>query len=211
VGIHYYRSAVPAAETAALVQNLGQPAVLLQADLRQPAEIERLFSELDKLPYQLAVLVNSAAEMLRIPVMDLTSEDWDAALDLNLRAPLLCSQAAARRMGETGGLIINISDAGTGRTWTGYPAYIVSKAGLEALTRLLARALAPRIRVNAIAPGLILPSEETSLEDWQRLVRRVPMQRAGEPEEVAHTVTFLLHNQYVTGESLAVDGGYRLA
>jgi pteridine reductase len=94
--------------------------------------------------------------------------------------------------------------------WTGYSAYIVSKAGLEVLTRLLAKALAPAVRVNAVAPGLILPAAELPPEQWQRLVDRLPLRAAGTPEDVARAVVFFVQNPYITGQVLAVDGGYQL-
>jgi NAD(P)-dependent dehydrogenase (short-subunit alcohol dehydrogenase family) len=106
--------------------------------------------------------------------------------------------------------VVNISDSGAQKTWTGFPAYIVSKAALETLTRLLARALAPAVRVNAVAPGLILPSEDTPPEQWQRLVERLPLKAAGSPDDVARAVAFLVESPYITGQVLAVDGGYRL-
>jgi len=113
-------------------------------------------------------------------------------------------------MQPEGGLIVNISDSGAAKTWTGYPAYEVSKAGLEMLTRLLARSLAPSIRVNAIAPGLILPPPDFPQAEWERLVLRLPLKKPGSPEAVIHALLFLIDNQYVTGETLVVDGGYQL-
>jgi pteridine reductase len=116
-------------------------------------------------------------------------------------------------MEAEGGLIVNITDAGASKAWTGYPAYIVSKAALESLTRVLARALAPNIRVNAIAPGLALPPEDAetlSADAWDRLVRRLPLPRPAAPEELAAALTYLLDNAYITGQTLAVDGGYSL-
>ena len=139
----------------------------------------------------------------------LTIENWDTTLDLNLRAPFLLARECAKRMTQ-GGLIVNITDVGAQKTWSRYPSYTVSKAALESLTRILARALAPTIRVNAIAPGLVLQSDIVSDEEWQRLVHRVPLKRAAQPEEVAFALEFLLKNEYITGQSIVVDGGYSL-
>lgn len=111
---------------------------------------------------------------------------------------------------RSGGVIINITDAGAGRTWTGFPAYTVSKAGLETLTRVLARALAPAIRVNAIAPGLILPAEEMDESEWLRLIKQLPLQAQGSTSAIVQAVKFLVENEYITGQILAVDGGYQL-
>ncbi len=210
VGIHYFRSARQAADTAAEVERLGQQAFLFKADLRRPEDIQKLFEEVALLPNRLAVLVNSASDMPRGDILKMPVDEWDEVLNLNLRAPMLCARLSARLMEPEGGVIINISDSGAGKAWTGYPAYTVSKAGLDALTRVLARALAPNIRVNAIAPGLILASPETNPEDWERLVKRLPMQHSGDPEDVVRTLVFLLNNRYITGEVIRVDGGYHL-
>lgn len=210
IGLHYGRSREQAEATAQDIRAAGGTAHLLPADLRDAAQIDDLFERVAGLPHPLRVLVNSAAVMPRGDLREMPVEDWDSALDLNLRAPWLCARAAARRMGESGGAVINISDSGAGKAWTGYPAYIVSKSALETLTRLLARALAPAVRVNAVAPGLILPSPDLPPEQWQRLVERLPLKTAGQPEDVARAVLFFVQNPYITGQVIAVDGGYQL-
>jgi pteridine reductase len=211
VGLHYHHAQREAEETAAALSAAsGLPVYLLPADLRDPAQVDGLFERVAALPHPLRVLVNSAAVMPAGSLSDMPLEAWDDALDLNLRAPWLCARAAARLMEPSGGVIVNITDSGAHKAWTGYPAYIVSKAGLEALTRLLARALAPGVRVNAVAPGLILPSADLSAERWQRLLDRLPLQAAGSPEDIARAVTFFVLNPYITGQTLAVDGGYQL-
>ncbi len=209
IALHYYHSGQAAQDTAAAIRALGLPAYPLQADLRATAEIEALFAALDGLPHPLKVLVNSAAVMARADVRTVSTEEWNATLALNLTAPFLCARRAAERMSQ-GGLIVNVTDAGARRAWSGFPAYIVSKAGLEALTRLLARAYAPTVRVNAIAPGLVLPSEEMPAEEWQRLVARLPIPRPARESEIASALEFLLTNEYLTGQTLTVDGGYSL-
>lgn len=211
LALHYHASQAGVRETTQECQALGVPAFPLRADLSQPAQVAALFEDVDRLPHLLMVLVNSAAVMTRAKIDTITPEAWDATLALNLRAPFLCAREAARRMaGNTGGgAIINVTDIGARKTWTGYPAYAVSKAGLEALTLLLARAFAPQVRVNAVAPGLVLPAESLTPQEWQRLVARVPMKRAAKPEEIAQAVAFLIDNEYITGQILAVDGGYQ--
>ena len=109
-----------------------------------------------------------------------------------------------------GGLIVNISDVGAHKTWTGYPAYAVSKSGVETLTRLLAKAYAPSIRVNAIAPGLVLPPEGFPPGKWEELVGRLPLKRPASLDEVASALTFLLDNPSITGQTVVLDGGYSL-
>ena len=210
IGLHYNRSAEKAAEAAEQVRALGMPVFLLPADLSDPDQVEDLFLRVANLRNPLKVLVNSAAVMPRGDLRAMLVEEWDAALDLNLRAPWLCAKAAAKIMGEAGGCIVNISDTGANKLWTTYPAYTVSKSALETLTRLLGKALAPGVRVNAVAPGLILPSADVPGEVWQRLVERLPLKTAGTPEDVARAVLFFIQNAYITGQILAVDGGYGL-
>jgi pteridine reductase len=139
----------------------------------------------------------------------LSIENWNQSLDLNLRAPFLLAQQASEKMTD-GGLIVNISDVGAQKTWSRYPSYTVSKAALESLTKILARALAPKIRVNAIAPGFVLQSDIVSPEEWERLIKRVPLKRPARPEEIASALEFLLKNEYITGQTIVVDGGYSL-
>lgn len=140
---------------------------------------------------------------------DLSLENWDSALDLNLRAPFLLAQEAAKRM-TSGGLIVNITDIGAQKAWSRYPSYTVSKAALESLTKLLARAFAPTIRVNAIAPGLVMPSDVVTPEEWERLVQRLPLKRAATLDEITYALQFLIKNEYITGQTIVVDGGYSL-
>lgn len=207
--LHYWMSSREAQSTAEQLRARGAQVFLAQADLSDPAAIKRMFQQLDQVPLTPHVLVNSAARMQRGDSLALGADAWDATMDLNLRAPFLCSQEAARRM-TAGGLIINITDVGARKSWTAFPAYTVSKAGLESLTGVLARAYAPTIRVNAIAPGLVLPSEDIPESEWTRLVGRLPLKRAGTPDDVASALLFLLRNPYITGQTLAVDGGYAL-
>src|SRR5512141_2764110 len=172
--LHYRTSDVQAHNTATQIRTLGVPVFLSQADLSQPSQIAALFALVDRIPHPLKVLVNSAAIIPSGDALAVTAQDWDAVLNLNLRAPFLCAQEAAKRM-TNGGLIVNITDVGARKSWSRYPAYSVSKAGLEALTKILARTLAPKIRVNAIAPGLALQSDLLSAEEWDRLVERLPL------------------------------------
>ena len=203
--LHYHRSLEAALQTQAEIESLGGRAILSQADLTDPSQIQSLISSLDSL----SVLVNSAAFMPSGNVDALTIENWDTALDLNLRAPFLLVQESAKKMTD-GGLVVNITDVGAQKAWSRYPSYTVSKAALESLTRILARALAPKIRVNAIAPGFVLQSDIVSGEEWQRLINRIPLKRPARPEELGSALEFLLKNEYITGQTIVVDGGYSL-
>jgi len=203
--LHYHQSLDEAIQTQAEIESMGRRVILSQADLTDPAQIQSLISNLDSL----SVLVNSAAFMPRGNVGLLTLENWDTSLDLNLRAPFLLAQECSKKM-NAGGLIVNITDVGAQKAWSRYPSYTVSKAALESLTKILARALAPQIRVNAIAPGFVLQSEIVSDEEWQRLMNRIPLKRPARPEEIASALEFLLKNEYITGQIIVVDGGYSL-
>jgi NAD(P)-dependent dehydrogenase (short-subunit alcohol dehydrogenase family) len=216
IALHYHTSGDEARATAEEFRALGVPVFPLQADLRDASQIADLFIRLSSLlddPENrlsgLRVLVNSAAVMARGDARNLSLTDFDAALSLNLRAPFLLAQQAYRRM-DPGGLIVNLTDIGAQKAWTGFPAYVVSKAGLEALTRILARSFAPKVRVNAIAPGLVIPSADMPPEEWGRLVNRLPLKRAAAIGEITSALDFLLENEYITGQTIAVDGGYSL-
>jgi NAD(P)-dependent dehydrogenase (short-subunit alcohol dehydrogenase family) len=210
VGMHYYKSGEAAQQTALEIEALGVPVIPLQADLTDESQIAAIFAQVQSGGYPLRVLVNSAGIMPKGNLRTLAASEWDDTLALNLRAPWLCARYAAELMEAEGGSIVNLSDAGVVRNWTGYPAYLVSKSGLEMLTRLLARTLAPNIRVNAIAPGLIMPAVDLPESEWQRLVDRLPLKKSGSGQEIVQAVLFLLNNQYVTGQTLVIDGGYQL-
>lgn len=203
--LHYHSADDAALQTKAEIESLKRNVVLAQADLTQPSEIYSLLATI----HSLDVLVNSAAFMPSGNVNALSLENWDTALDLNLRAPFLLAQAASKIMTE-GSSIINISDMGSQKAWSRYPSYTVSKAALESLTKILARALAPKIRVNAIAPGFVLQSDIVPAAEWERLIGRVPLKRPARTEEITSALEFLLKNEYITGQTIIVDGGYSL-
>ncbi|SRR5258708_18078848 len=207
--LHYRTAEMQAAKTATEIRTLDVPVFLSQSDLTNPKHISAMFELVDRIPHPLKVLVNSAAIMPAGDPRSLSVADWDAAINLNLRAPFLCAQEAAKRMVD-GGLIVNVTDVAAHKIWSRYAPYTVSKAGLESLTKILARALAPSIRVNAVAPGLVLQSDLVSAEEWQRLIERLPLKRAASVEEIASALDFLLSNAYITGQTLVIDGGYSL-
>lgn len=206
VGVHYHTSDRGAEEAAAAITAAGGEAVVLSADLRDPSACTRLVDQLSGHFGGLHVLVNSAASMHRTPVGEVTPERWDDIMALNLRAPFFCAQAAVRHMRD-GGAIVNIADLGALEVWPAYIPHGVSKAGLLHLTRGLARAFAPGVRVNAIAPGTVLLPDDWSDDDGHALRRSTPLQRHGTPDDVVAAMLYLLAADYVTGETLVVDGG----
>jgi NAD(P)-dependent dehydrogenase (short-subunit alcohol dehydrogenase family) len=203
--LHYFHSEDDALQTKTEIEAIGRKGIAMRADLTDPIQISALVSKIDSLQ----VLVNSAAFMPSGDVDLLSLENWDESLDLNLRAPFLLAQEVSKKM-TGGGLIVNITDVGSQKTWSRYPSYTISKAALDSLTRILARSLAPKIRVNAIAPGFVLQSDIVTPEEWERLIKRVPLKRPARTEEIASVLEFLLHNEYITGQTIVVDGGYSL-
>jgi pteridine reductase len=214
--LHYNNSADKAFSAAEELSGFDVPIFPVKADLTNDLEINSMFLEIDSLLSrkdlnlsELRVLVNSAAIMERVDVKNLSSFDFDKTMNLNLKAPFFCAQMAFQRM-TNGGVILNISDIAAQKTWTSYPIYSLSKAGLEAMTKLLARSFAPKVRVNSIAPGLVLSSETMPEEEWLRLVGRLPLRRSASIDELTAAMEFLLKNEYITGQTLVVDGGYSL-
>jgi pteridine reductase len=207
VAVHYARSEKGARDVTDEIIGFGSDARTLPGDLTDPATAPRLVEHTVKVFGSLDVLVNSAAVMLRTPVGEVLVEDWDAMFALNLRAPFFLSQEAARAMGQTGGVIVNIADLAAFETWTGYIPHSITKAGIVQMTRGLARALAPKVRVNAVAPGAVLLPEGASQDEADKLIATTPLARLGSADDVAQAVMFLICADYVTGETIIVDGG----
>ena len=207
VGVHYMGSEKGARQTADEIIAVGSEARTLPGDLTDPATAPRLVEHTAKVFGSLDVLVNSAAVLLRTPVGEVLVEDWDAMFALNLRAPFFLCQAAARVMRERGGAIVNIADLAAFETWRGYIPHSITKAGIVQMTRGLAHALAPKIRVNAIAPGAVLLPEGMTQDQAEKLIATTPLGRIGSPDDVAQAVLYLLSADYVTGETIIVDGG----
>jgi pteridine reductase len=206
--IHYYNSEQAAQETVAEIENIGVQAWALKADLSQPAQIETLFAGISAKCGSLDVLVNSASIMETGDARTLPLEAWNRSLAVNLTAPFLCAQHAARLM-LNGGIIINITDGSALRPWATYPAHSVSKAGLVQLTQVLAKTLAPNIRVNAVSPGPVLKPPDWEDGRWERVAQGTLLKRTGSSYDVARAVRFLVENDFITGETLVVDGGER--
>jgi pteridine reductase len=208
IAVHYHASAEEAEETVRRIRALGVDTEAFSADLRDPGQISSLVDAVARRFGRLDGLVSAAAVMRVTRWHEITPAQWDEVLALNLRVPMFCAQAAARHMED--GIIIYVGDGSALRPWPDYLAHTVSKAGLVALTRALALALAPRIRVNAVIPGPILKPIHWEEERWERLIRRVPLGRAGTPEEVVRAVRYLMEADYVTGAVLVVDGGHHV-
>lgn len=207
VAVHYNASDRGARETASLIADAGGTAVVVQSDLTNPDAPAALTADVVRQLGALDVLVNSSAVMERTPVGDVTAAQWDAMMALNLRAPFLLAQSAAPHLAAARGSIVNIADLAAFETWPAYIPHGISKAGIVYMTRALARTLAPDVRVNAIAPGAVLLPENWSEEDATRLRESTPLDRLGSPSDVVEAMLFLLRADFVTGETIIVDGG----
>ena len=209
VAVHYHDSAKDAAEVVGKIEEMGQRAVAIRADLGSVDEIRKLFLETGNELGRLDLLVNSAANFLPGSVISTTEEIWDASLNTNVKAPFFCAQAAAAMLRRSKGSIVNFADTGGLLGWPGYVSHSVSKAGVVMLTKCLAKALAPEVRVNAIAPGTItMPGDPP---EWEEdFIKRAPLRRSGRPSDITDTVLFLARSNFITGQVLIVDGGRTL-
>ena len=209
LAIHYAHSEGGARDVAAAATAAGLKAVTLGADLGDAAEAQGLAARAAQALGGLDILVNSAAIMEHQVIAEVQPSDWDRAMNLNLRGPFFVAQGAAALMGE-GGAIVNIADLAAFERWTGYPVHCISKAGVVVMTELMAKAFAPKIRVNAIAPGAVLLPDDWDEATRKRFADTTPLKRLGSAEDVANAVVYLLENDYVTAETIVVDGGRRI-
>jgi NAD(P)-dependent dehydrogenase (short-subunit alcohol dehydrogenase family) len=212
IALSFRHSRDQAEATAGGVRAMGRTAAVLQADLSAPANCARLVDEAAASLGRLDVLINMASVYVRTPYAELTEAQWDAALNVDLKAAHLCTQAAVPHMRRRGGgRVVNFSDwiAASGRPrYAGYVPYYVAKAGVAALTQILALELAgDQILVNAVAPGPIVAPPGTSDEELQAVEQATPLGRWGGAEEIAKAVRFLVETDFVTGEVIRVDGG----
>ena len=210
VVVNYRNSKKEADEVVAQIAATGTRAIAVQADVGKKADVLNLFAAVEKEFGRLDILVNNAGMFFAAKFEDLTEEQWDTILDTNLKSQMLCAQAFAPMLRRTGeGRIINFASLGGLLAWPAYVHYCVSKAGVIMLTRCLARALAPEITVNAVAPGTIsFPGDAPEIaEDF---IRRAPLHRTGGPKDIEDAVVFLATSPFITGQVIVVDGGRTL-
>ncbi|MGD1210889.1 MAG: SDR family NAD(P)-dependent oxidoreductase [Candidatus Acidiferrales bacterium] len=208
IAVNYATSKNEAESLAREIRAGGAKAIAIQADVSKRAEVEEMTAAVERELGRLDILVNNAGMFFQAKFEDLTDEQWDRILDANLKSQFLCSQLAAPIMKRQGrGRIINISSLGGLLPWPSYTHYCVSKAGSLMLMRCLARALAPEILVNSVAPGTIQFPGEPPDEEY---IRRVPLHRTGTGDDIAGAVAYLATADFVTGQVIVVDGGRTL-
>jgi NAD(P)-dependent dehydrogenase (short-subunit alcohol dehydrogenase family) len=211
VAVHCHRSRDEADAVAAEIATAGGRAAVVQADLADQAAVSSLVAQSAAALGPLSLLVNNASLFEYDHVETATEQSWDRHLDANLKAPFFLSQAFAAQLPAGAlGNIVNIVDMRVWRLTPHFASYTVSKAGLWTLTQTLAMALAPRIRVNAIGPGPVLPSPHQTEAQFRKQWESTPLQRGAEPGEIAAAVGFLLDAPAVTGQMIALDGGQHL-
>ncbi len=207
VAVHYNESARGAEETVQIIRATGGTAELVRGDLMKVDACEHLVDDVVAQFGELFLLVNSAAIMLRTPIGKVTEAQWDEMNALNVRAPFFLTQRAAPHLRSANGNIVNIADLAAFETWRGYVPHGMTKAAVVQMTRATAHALAPHVRVNGIAPGVVMLPEDFDAAQEAHLISTTPLNRIGSPEDVAHAVIYLATADFVTGEIIRVDGG----
>jgi NAD(P)-dependent dehydrogenase (short-subunit alcohol dehydrogenase family) len=208
VAVHYHASSSGADETVAAIRTKGSEAFAFPADLSDAAAARSLPARVADHFGGIDVLVNSAGIMTRATVEETTPAVWDEVMHVNLRAPFFVSQGALPYLKAAQGRIVNLADVGGLEPWPRYVAHSISKAGVVMLTQALARAFAPEITVNGVAPGAVLPPDDWDEASRTHLARTTPLRRLGGPDDVVAAVLYLLESgDYVTGQTIVVDGG----
>jgi len=212
VFVHYNRSAGPAEETLAAIESLGGVGAIGSVDLGSPEKAPELVAMAEEALGEVSILVNSASGFGADTIDDVTLDGWRRSHDLTLASPVFLTQAFAASLGaDSRGAVLNVTDV---RTWTPYLkhfSYVVAKGGVDTFTRAAALALAPRIRVNAVALGVILPPPGEDAAYVEDLAAELPLQRVGGTAPVVAAALHLIQNDFVTGEIIRVDGGGHLA
>lgn len=207
VAVNYHTSVRAAEEVAEAIEGLGVRAFLCPGDVSRPEDVERVSAEIRESLGRLDLLVNNASTFFQRPLLEIPEGEWDRAMEVNVKGPFLLVQALAELLRDARGSVVNITDLSAFRPWVEHPHHSVSKAALLHLTRVMARALAPEVRVNAVAPGTVLPPEEYGAEERDASRRKTLLGTLGSPEDVVRTVRFLADSGFITGEVVVVDGG----
>ena len=211
ISFSYYIQDEPWQETMSEIKNLCGECLATQTEIRNPAEVKNLVNKTMDHFGRIDVLINNASVWLKSPFLEISEDEWDLALDINLKGPFIVSQTVAPYMIDQGqGVILNITDLSAFQTWPGYAHHAASKAGLVSLTKSMAVELAPEIRVNAIAPGTVLLPDDHTPEKKKWAEEKSILKRIGSPEDVAQLAAFLIESDFITGSVYFVDGGRSL-
>lgn len=211
IAFTYLNEAEPYQATAAEIRAKGVEVLALPMNVQTPGDPARVVAAVLDRFGRIDLLINNASVWLKAPFLEITAEAWQSALDINLTGPFLMSQAVAPAMlAQKSGLIVNMTDLSAFQTWTSYAHHSASKAGLVALTKVMAAELAPHVRVNAIAPGTVLLPDNADEAKIRWSTENSLLKRIGTPEDVARTMIFLAQSDFVTGAVYFVDGGRAL-
>jgi NAD(P)-dependent dehydrogenase (short-subunit alcohol dehydrogenase family) len=207
--VNYNESKEDAQVTVREIESLGGQAIAVRADVSRPKQVAAMFRAVEKRFGRLDLLVNNAGIFFPVKWDQLCEDDWDKVLGVNLKGAFFCAQAAARIMQRQGhGRIVIISSLGGLQAWPDYIHYCASKAGVISLTRSLAKALAPHIQVNSVAPGTSLFPGERRDARMEGIISSTPLRKAGRPEDIEEMVLFLAsRSDFITGQVFVVDGG----
>lgn len=214
--VHYHNSPPDTVRsTVQDIKSMGVDAFAVQGSVSTPEGVEQIFGGVREHFGRLNILVNSASVFQKRGLLDVTYDEWQETMAVNLTGPFLCTQAAAALMRQndpSGGVIINILDKGALEPWPEYPHHSVSKAGLWMLTQVSAASLGPDIRVNAVIPGPVMKPAGANMsdEEWAKVGQRTPLRRTGTAEDVARAVAYLTSEDYLTGAVIHVNGGEHL-
>lgn len=212
--IHYRHSKQDAEALAAELNNIREcSASIVQADLNNMASVKKMAEQVRHTNNRLSLLVNNASSFYPTALADSTQQQWDDLINSNLRAAYFLIAELSGSLKQQSGVVINIIDIHAQRGLIGYPIYSIAKAGLEMMTRTLAKELAPEVRINGVSPGPIMwPEAEASLseQDKHTVLSKTPLARSGSPNDIANAVFFLATADFITGQVLAVDGGRSL-
>lgn len=208
IALHYNSSAGPAEDTAVEIRALGVQCEIFQQDLRQTGTLAGFVGRVQAQMPHLNVLVNSASAYTQADILDTTPDIWETQFSVNLTAPVFLTQAFAKQVSQ--GNVINIIDNKMGFNQPQYAAYLLAKKGLAEFTKMASVELAPAVRVNGVAPGVVLPagSRTAAYVAWR--VQGIPLQKQGDPAHIVQAIRYCLENDFVTGQILIVDGGESL-
>ncbi len=212
VVVNYQKSAAEAQEVIREIEALGRRGIPVQGDVSVARDVRRMVEVVTEVFGKLDILVNNASTFENVPLLEITEEQWDRVMAVNLKGPFLVSQAFEPLLRtHRHGLIVNMTDLAGIQTWPAYGHHGVSKAAVIHLTKVLARHFAPDVRVNAIAAGTILPPSDYTPAQVESIRGRTPLQRIGTPADVVRALLYLVEADYVTGEVMVVEGGRLLA